>query len=713
MHFSNSARRVWAWHSYPLRLLTLVAALLVFGICLTPFHGSSQEVQISTAVGPIRIDGNLEEAEWEGAGTLTSFTQLQPQEGSPASQSTVIRVLYDERMMYFGIESHDTDPNAISRTITRRDGQVWEDDAIALILDTFDDDNNAYVFMVNSLGTQQDERWADNGRTRDGKWDANWESAGRVGPNGWTAEVAIPFEAVRFDGQADQWGFNVIRFIPRNLEQSHWVPGLSEWFRIAEIGAITGLDLSEVITKKYTVIPYVQYAFAEDQEPAGEVGLDLRYSFSSNLGMDLTFNPDFATVEADVEQVNLTRYELSYPEKRPFFLEGAENYSTRIRQFYSRRVGDIPWGTKVNGKVGSWRINAMAAQSDSSATASSESGKNAFYSVFRATRELNNASNIGLIGANRTYDGKNKGSLGMVGTLFFSQYLGMTTQFVRSYGDFSEGAWTYFLRPSYDSQTGHFHVRYTHVGENVRENMNEVGFIRDDNRREVDSNIKKQFWINQGGLQDLTPSVNYNRFWSQDGDLRSWDIDTNVSLNFLRRWTVKVSNTEELKVQEEGLFEKDFRNSLNQVNLTFDTKTGKSISAYYGKGTNFDSDLERFGGRINLKVTDALNATYNLTRLWFSPDPRGRSSWIHYVRATYYVNKDMYFKLFYQSKYDVTGTFSDPAFDLERETTQFVYVWRFLPPFGSLQFAFQQGPSQAGDQSDRYRTFFTKLSWVF
>jgi hypothetical protein len=186
-----------------------------------------------------------------------------------------------------------------------------------------------------------------------------------------------------------------------------------------------------------------------------------------------------------------------------------------------------------------------------------------------------------------------------------------------------------------------------------------------------------------------------------------------VSLNFLRKWTVKVSNTEEFKVQEEGLFEKDFRNSLNQVNLTFDTKTGKSISAYYGKGTNFDSDLERFGGRINLKVTDALNATYNLTRLWFSPDPRGRSSWIHYVRATYYVNKDMYFKLFYQSKYDVTGTFSDPAFDLERETTQFVYVWRFLPPFGSLQFAFQQGPSQAGDQSDRYRTFFTKLSWVF
>ena len=687
--------------------------LLVVVFCFSHSILAAQEVVISQATGPVVIDGRIGEEEWAGSGSIVSFTQLQPAMGEAASQRTVIHVLYDDRMVYFGIDSRDTNPGEISRTVTRRDGEVWEDDAVALILDTFDDDNNAYVFMVNSLGTQQDERWADNGRTRDVKWDANWQSAGTVTSDGWTAEVAIPFEAVRFDRRADRWGFNAIRYIPRNLEQSHWISGLSEWFRIAEIGDITGLDLTEVVTKDYTVIPYVQYAFSEEDEPKGEVGLDLRYSLSSNLGLDLTFNPDFATIEADVEQVNLTRYELSYPEKRPFFLEGAENYSTRIRQFYSRRVGEIPWGGKINGKVGPWRINALATISDSSAVSPSNSGKDAFYSVFRVSREISNASNIGLIGANRTYDGENEGSLGMVGTLFFSQYLGMTTQVIRSYGDFSEGAWTYFLRPSYDSQTGHFHVRYTDVGENVQENMNQVGFIRDDDRREVDSNIKKQFWINRYGLQDLTPSVNYNRFWSHSGDLRSWDVNSNVSLNLFRKWSLKLTNREEFKAQEEGRYEKDFRNSLNQLDLTFDTKTGKSVSAYYGKGTNFDSDLERIGGRINLKLTDALNATYNLTRIWFSPDPNERSSWIHYVRATYYVNKDMYFKLFYQSKYDLTGGFSDPTFDLERETIQFVYVWRFFPPFGSLQLAYQEGPSQIADEPGKYRTLFTKLSWVF
>ena len=198
---------------------------------------AAQEVPATRASGAIQIDGVLDEADWSSAAAIETFTQLQPVAGAPASQRTVIRVLYDERMVYFGIEGRDTNPDAISRTVTQRDGEVWEDDAVALVLDTFDDDNNAYVFMVNSLGTQQDERWADNGRTRDITWDANWLSAGATSDRGWTAEVAIPFETVRFAREATAWGFNAIRYLPRNLEQSHWVPGLSEWFRIDEIGS--------------------------------------------------------------------------------------------------------------------------------------------------------------------------------------------------------------------------------------------------------------------------------------------------------------------------------------------------------------------------------------------------------------------------------------------------------------------------------------------
>jgi hypothetical protein len=691
----------------PILFVALAAALpLSPGI-------AAQEVRATRTSAPLQIDGRLDEAQWREAEPASGFTQLQPDRGDPASQQTFIHVLYDDRRVYFGIDCRDSAPAEISRAVTRRDGELREDDAVALILDTFNDDNNAYVFIVNSLGTQQDERWADNGRTRDVRWDANWLSAASVNADGWVAEIALPFEAVRFARRADSWGFNAIRYIPRNLEESHWVAGLPEWFRIAEIGSITGLDLTEVVTKNYTIIPYAQAAFTEHEDPKGEVGLDLRYSLSSNLALDVTFNPDFATVEADVEQVNLTRFELSYPEKRPFFLEGAENYATRIQQFYSRRIGDIPWGGKVNGKVGPWRLNALVAQSDSAPVTPSSTGQDAFFAVFRVSREIKNASNIGLIGANRTYNGEHEGSLGIVGTFFFSEYLGMTSQVIRSYGSQDQGVWTYFFRPSYDSQTGHFHVRYTHVGENVRENMNQIGFIRDDNRREVDSNIRKQFWINRYGLQDLTPSVNYNQYWSQSGELRSWDIQGDLGLNFLRKWRLRLAVNEEFKAEEPGLFEKDFRNSLYRADLTFNSRTGKSVTAYYGRGTNFDSDLETFGGRIDLKLTDALSVTYDLTRVRFSPDPDDRSSWIHYLRTAYYVTKDMFFKLFYQSTFDLTGNFADPQFDVDRETIQFVYVWRFFPPFGSVQLAYQQGPSQIGEEQLRYRTVFTKLAWVF
>ena len=189
----------------------------------------------------------------------------------------------------------------------------------------------------------------------------------------------------------------------------------------------------------------MQGALQETQDATAEVGLDLRYAPSSNIGIDFSLNPDFATVEADVEQVNLTRYELSYPEKRPFFLEGTESYSTRIRQFYSRRIGDMRWGAKVNGKVGKWRVNALGSQTDSATAASGASAPSALYSAFRLSREIGGASNVGVIGANRTDDGANEGSLGLVGTLFFSDFLGMTSQVVRSYGAHDDGAWTLLL----------------------------------------------------------------------------------------------------------------------------------------------------------------------------------------------------------------------------------------------------------------------------
>lgn len=179
------------------------------------------------------------------------------------------------------------------------------------------------------------------------------------------------------------------------------------------------------------------------------------------------------------------------------------------------------------------------------------------------------------------------------------------------------------------------------------------------------------------------------------------------------RWRLDLTNDEEFKAEEPGLFERDFRNSLNQVKLTFDDRTGAAVSAYYGRGVNFGSNLDQLGAAVEWTITDELTAAYDLQRVSFDPDPSDRSSFVHFVRATYYVNKDMFFKAFYQTRYDLTDALSSPQFELERETIQLLYVWRIFPPFGSLQLAWQEGPAQFDDELVNYRTLFTKLSWVF
>jgi len=686
----------------------LLSILLVIGLLISG-NSYSQNIRAKRIQSPIRIDGMLDEEAWQQAEFLTDFIQFEPVYNEPSSYRTIVKVLYDEEKIYFGFDCKDPEPEKITAKITKRDGDVDNDDWIGILLDTFDDNTNAYLFQVNPMGTQKDGRIADNGRTADFQWDESWESACQIYPEGWIAEVAIPFKVLRYDAKHSQWGFGAGRAIARNLETCFSAGDLISMTRVSQVGAITGLNLEHLSLKKYTIIPYGQAQFQEGEKPDGQFGVDVRYNVSSNMSVEATVNPDFATIEGDVERINMTRFELSYPEKRPFFLEGGENYSTRIKQFYSRRIGEIPWGAKFNGKIHSWKINMLATQSDPSTAGSDvEPGKEALYSVFRVNRELKRGSNIGVIGANRTYSDKNSGSVGLVATLFFTDVLGMTSQLIKSYGEADYGTWTYFIRPSYDSQFSHFHVRYSHTGEGVKENMNATGFIRDDDRREFDTNIRRIFWINRYGIESIRPSINYNQYWSQKGVLRSWDDSNSLEVKFLKKWEYEFKWEEEFK-----RYEKKFRNRQISNQLEYDNKKGMSVSFSYEFGKNFDRDFEKISGGVDVKILEGWNVEYHFNKYWFRPAIEDDNSWIHYLRTSYYLNKDLYFKVFYQTKYRFYGGFTDPEFDLLRKTLQVVFVWRFFPPFGSIQLAYQEGTTRYTETADQGKTFFTKLSWVF
>ena len=693
-----------------------IPGTVVFTICLMASFTVTyaQTLSVSRTTDEINIDGIIDEDSWQQADFIDSFYQFEPEYNAPATYPTRIQAVYDEQMLYFAFVCTDPEPARITARETKRDGDLTNDDAVAIALDTFDDNNSAYMFMINPLATQMDARFADNGGTVDENWDETWYAAARITDQGWSCEFGIPFKSLKYNQNLTSWGFSAGRWIARLQEQHFIVRHITSNTRVSQFGSLAPLDLKKLAVKKYVFIPYVQGEFEEGEKPQYNMGLDARFTPVSNLGLSLTVNPDFATIEGDVEQVNLTRFELSYPEKRPFFLEGAEDYSTRISQFYSRRIGEIPWGAKVNGKLGALKVNGLATSSDpATAGADEESGKEALYTVFRVNREFANGSNIGLIGANRSYRRQNSGSIGLSATFFFTDVLGMTSQLIKSHGPAAEGTWTYFIRPAYDSQFTHFHLRYSDYGTGVQDNMNAIGFIEHDDRKEFDTNVRHTFWINKHGFDSIQPSVNYNRYWSQTGYLRSWSLDMDMEVGFLKMFSLELAYEANFKAEYAPYFEKDFRNHDWGIDMGFDNNRGFSASLEYKRGIHYDSDLEVIEGGLELKVMEGWNVAYQFEKTWLRPSEPEENSWIHYVRSSYYLNNDLYFKLFYQTKYELNRFWPDPDFKMLRKTLQVVLVWRFLPPFGSLQLAYQEGTTQHTEEESRGRTFFTKLAWVF
>ena len=655
-----------------------------------------QSIKIQT---PIKIDGDLSDEGWKSIEPISHFIQFTPFNGEASRLTTEVKIVYDEESIYFAFYNADLDPENISASATRRDSGFTTDDAVIIMLDTFNDNRTCYTFGTNLLGTQFDGRVADNGRSEDDNWDESWQSAAKRVEDGWTAEISIPFSILKFkSGKGIEWGLNIGRNYPRNREQSFWVGPLEKENRVSQFGKLVDLDLQSK-GQKSTFIPYALSQFQDGEEWEGKAGIDFRYRLTSNLGADITINPDFATIEADVETINLTRFELRIPEKRPFFLEGSEYFRSRINQFYSRRIGDIPWGAKITGKIGGWNLAIINAQSDpaSSDSIPDNGGKKALYNVVRTQRDVFGSSNIGFTLANRNYKGENSGSVGLDSTLFFTRTLGMTAQVVKSYGPNEDGTWAWFIRPAYDSATGHFHVRFSHWGEGLMENMNSMAYIRDDDRREVDSNLAKTFWIKKGWFEKIQFSSNYNQYWSQKGNLRSWDSNSRLTFSLINKWEIRLNHVEGFK-----RYEKDFRNRESSLNVGYNNRKGKSFSISYGTGKNFDDDMNVLRGNWQLKISDAWNIQYGLTRLWLKPDLENRSTWIHLIRSSFYFNKVLFLKLFFQT-----------SSVLDKKNIQVVFVWRFLPPFGSLQFAYQRGTSRFGTKSDQGDTLFTKLSWVF
>src|SRR3990172_12348466 len=334
-------------------ILLLLLTLLLPSLMLA---GSNQKK--ATAVRtprPVRIDGVLNETEWQLAKPMTDFTQYDPREGEPPTQQTEVRILYDDDALYVGWKLYDTEPSKIVARLARRDDEV-ESDWISIRLDSYHDHQTAFEFTLNAAGVRTDIIQYNDGEAEDASWDVVWEAETVILPDGWSAEMRIPFKMLRFsEASKQEWGMQLIRYISRIREEQQWAlirKSESGW--VSKFGNLTGLEnLSR--PGNVELLPYAaggnrfvpkSRTYPNGTDFTSHVGLDAKIKPTSGLTIDATFNPDFGQVEADPAVLNLTTFETFYPEKRPFFIEGSQiiRFTTFGGDFgpglfYSRRLG--------------------------------------------------------------------------------------------------------------------------------------------------------------------------------------------------------------------------------------------------------------------------------------------------------------------------------------------------------------------------------------
>jgi hypothetical protein len=400
-------------------LFFLLAAAGLAADTTTTYSGAAGQVRVAVPrlEAEVTVDGRLDEPVWGRAARLTGFSQYTPVDGRPAEHRTEVLVWYSPTALHLGVRA-EAPPGSVRATLANRD-RLAEEDRIEFYLGTYNDGHQALVFAVNPLGVQQDGTVAESGRTHGGgreqvdlSPDFVFQSRGRLTPEGFEVELRIPFKTLRYQSADPQdWGFHVLRRVQATGHEDSWVAArrMAQSF-LGQSGVLAGLtglrrglvmDLNPVVTARATGSP----------GPAGwgtdgtaEFGANVRWGITPNLTLNGTWNPDFSQVEADASQiVTDPRRALFFPEKRPFFLEGIEQFATPNRLIYSRRIAAPVAAAKVTGKVSGTTVAGMLALDGSEV---SRTGRDhPFFAIARAQRDLGGGSRAGAVFTSRTEPG--------------------------------------------------------------------------------------------------------------------------------------------------------------------------------------------------------------------------------------------------------------------------------------------------------------------
>ena len=609
------------------------------------------------------MDGNvIDDEAWSSINPIISFTQKSPDEGQVATEKTAVRIMYSDQMFYVSVICYDSNPKGIVISDTRRDAPLNNTDSFMFILDTFHDQQNGFVFGTNAGGIEYDAQVSGGGEgmsissTRQSvgvganfniNWDAAWDVKTEIGEYGWSAEFAIPFKTLRFSSDKDQsWGANFQRTIARKNEHVFWspIPRQFSLNRLALEGTLTGINVPT--DRNIKLMPYVlgnnnkvinETSYSKSE---GDFGFDAKVGVTSSLTMDITYNTDFAQVEADEQQVNLDRFSLFFPEKRAFFLENAglfsagENtyYGPDIEMFFSRRIGivsgnrvPILGGGRLTGDLRGFKLGILNMRTGSVKNVSDGDD----YGVFRLKKELPNRTYFGGMVTRKKglgdagYINQSYSIDGALGIGDAIQLIGFAAKTDPAPGiKGNNDSYAYVLEANRNTQSFTNQIRYSEVGKNFNP---EMGFVKRLGYRKVLFRIlnrtrPKDFF----GILELRPHITYWGYWKlEDGFQETgflhidnhWEfrngfrIDTGI--NFTKEGVVDSFQIVSGKWVPPSTYDNKELHIRTNTNLTkpFSIILVTKIGGFFnGHRKNFDTTIRyRFGDRFTSEVISKYN----------------------------------------------------------------------------------------------------------
>ena len=635
------------WRSFIHAALAFICTAMVVSL-------GAQDVRIARAnrvqSGPV-IDGILDDTVWQGVEPINDFIQSDPLEGQPATERTEVRIIYDDKALYVAVMCYDSEPQSILVTDSRRDSDLSETDSFQVILDTYHDRQNGFVFGTNPAGIEYDGQVSNEGIGEGGagggfnkNWDGSWQVRSRTTEEGWSAEFAIPLRTLRYGKAPQTWGVNFSRNIKRKREVVYWSPVLRVYdiSRLSSAGQLQGLNLET--PRNFKITPYVVGTALRDYrrtgtgpvrtEYDGDVGVDVKFGLTPSLNLDVTYNTDFAQVEVDEQQINLTRFNLFFPEKRPFFLENAGTFAVgkaeAIDLFFSRRIGideatgmrvPILGGTRLSGKAGDFNVGLLNMQTEEVAGVTPANN----FTVARVSRELPNRSSFGGIFVNRSATGNStpdhwNRTWGMDGKLGIGQYFTVNGFAARTETPGRTGRETAFdIRGEYQRSGGRAWLEYTEVGEDFNP---EVGFLERTSYRHMSTGVFRNVRPDIPWLRELRPHSSYNVYWDLQGFKESERLHLDTHIDFENGYFISPATDiglEGLKQPFEiypGIFVAPgvYRNVVFAPRFNTDERARVSLSAEADVGGFLSGTQKSFGFTIAARQGSKANTSIRWRR---------------------------------------------------------------------------------------------------